>query len=483
LFKLLIAIAPVLMHWSIVIGLGARIILRRRDIGTSLAWLTLVALFPFVGAGLYLLIGELWLARTRVQRAAAAGEHFDRQIGTLIAHSATAWAYERDVDRTLHAYASRGLGVPTLAGNQLELFSNAASTFDAMIRDIDASTRTCHMLFYIWASGGRGDEVADALIRAQHRGVACRVLVDAVGSRSFLASDRAAIMRRAGIELAAALPVGRLRSLFARIDLRNHRKIAVFDGAVAYCGSLNLADPTHFKQNLKVGEWIDVMARVQGPTAQALDVTMLHDWYVETGRMVAPDCSRLVQADPSAPGSAVAVISSGPAQTSRATQDMILAMLYGAREEIIITTPYFIPGDVMMNALIIAARCGVRVRVVLPAKVDSRLVRLASRAYFDDLLAEGIELLLYRGGLLHAKTVTVDRSVTMIGSANLDRRSFSVNFETSLFIYDNQFTSRVRALQQDYAEDATSIIAAEWKNRSLAVRLAENTTQLLSPLL
>lgn len=477
----LIAIVPAVLHWGVVLGLGARIILKRRDIGSSLAWLTLVAAVPVIGASLYLLIGELWLARSRVRRARAAGEKFDELVGGLVPHAVACWKAERDVDRTLNAYASRSLRMPALTGNQLRLFRDANGTFDAIIADIDAAQETCHLLFFIWAAGGRTREVGEALKRAASRGVTCRVLLDAVGSRAFLSSEMARDMRRIGVEVEAALPVGRLRSLLSRIDLRNHRKIVAIDGRIGYCGSLNLADPAEFKKHAKVGQWIDVMVRVEGPTAMVLDLTMLHDWYVETGRVVMPrprpSAERLLR------GAAVQVISSGPGQTPRATQDMVLAMLYGAREEVIITTPYFIPGDVMMNALITAARCGVDVTIVLPAKVDSKLVRYASRAYFDDLLAEGVRVMLYRGGLLHAKTVTVDNTVAMLGSANMDRRSFSVNFETSLFIYDDFETGKVRLLQEEYMSDSEAIVGADWAMRSTGIRLVENATQLLSPLL
>ena len=481
--KFIFAALPVILHWSIVLGLGTRIILSRRDIGTSLAWLTLVAIFPFIGAGLYLLIGELWLARSRVRRTIIAGQQFDTQVKDLLPHETELWSHELDVDRTLNAYATRGLGIPTLQGNRITLFSKAHATFDAMVRDIDNATHTCHLLFYIWCPGGKADHIIEALIRARSRGVTCIVLLDAVGSRPFLNSPHAQTLRNAGVEVATALPVGRLRSILERIDLRNHRKIVAIDGRVAYCGSLNLADPAFFKQNAKVGEWIDIMARVEGPAARMLDLTILHDWYVETGRLELPRDEPIDWKEIEGKGSPLSVISSGPGQWPRATQDMILAMLYGARKEIIITTPYFVPGDIMMNALITAARCGVSVRVVLPAKVDSKLVRYASRAYFDDLLQEGIEVLLFRSGLLHAKTVTVDRSVALLGSANMDRRSFSVNFETSMFIYDDAVTERIRDLQLEYIADADSIDAAIWSRRHTGVRLVENAAQLLSPLL
>lgn len=477
----LFAWLTVVLHWGIIIGLGFRIVMRRRPTGVSLAWLTIVAVVPFVGAVLYLLVGELWLAGFRVRRAKELGGRNRARLRELRVESEAHLASDDELARTLNAYASHGLGVPTLTGNEVEIFSEAGDVFAAMVRDIDLAKRRCLLLFYIWSPGGRSDAVGDALIRAAQRGVDCRVLLDAVGSQAFFGSALHRRMREAGIKVCGALPVGKLRSLLARIDLRNHRKVVAIDGRVGYCGSLNLADPQHFK--ISKGPWVDMMARVEGPTAEALELIIQQDWWVEAGEADS-DPFEDVNIGAYRPGNvAIQVVSSGPGQSPRATQDMLLTLVYAAHDELIITTPYFIPSEAMENAMIAAARRGVRVSLVLPEKVDSRMVQLASRGYFGELLEKGVEIWLFRDGLLHAKTMSADRSVCMFGSANIDRRSFGVNFETSMFIYDTNVTSQLVALQRSYMQRSTRITFEDWAGRGLGQRFVEGATQLAAPLL
>ncbi|RMH14014.1 MAG: cardiolipin synthase [Planctomycetota bacterium] len=473
-------LGALVLNWGIIVGLGFRIIIKRRPAGVSLAWLTIIVVVPFVGALLYLLVGELWLAGWRVRRARILGEPYRQRLAELRQESEAHLHHDDHLARVLDAYGSRGIGSPTLTGNTVQIHSDAGDAFAAMVHDIDHAARRCLLLFYIWHPGGRSDEIAEALIRAADRGVECRVLLDAVGSSSFFGSSLCRRLRSAGVEVTSALPVGRFRSLLARIDLRNHRKIIAIDGRIGYCGSLNLADPKYFKPNK--GPWIDMMARVEGPAAEALELIIQHDLWLEHGRDDQVPFED-VNIGPYRPGNvAIQVVSSGPGQSPRAMQDMLLTMVYSAETELIITTPYFIPSESMLAALVAAARRGVRVTIVVPERVDSPLVQFASRAYFNDLLDENIRLLLFRGGLLHAKTMSADRQVCMFGSANLDRRSFGVNFETSMFIYDRAVTEQLVALQQSYMNQSIEV-AEPFRKRGPHRRLLENATQLLAPLL
>ncbi len=470
-----------MMHWGIIIGLGFRIVTKRRPTGVSLAWLTVIATLPFVGAVVYLLVGELWLAGFRVRRARSLGDQKRARLRELRVESEAHIGVSSGPAQALDAYASHGLGVPTLAGNRVDLYPEADQAFEAMVRDIDNARRRCLLLFYIWSCGGRADAVGEALIRAARRGLECRVLLDAVGSRPFFGCDLDRRMREAGVQVREALPVGRLRSVLARIDLRNHRKIMSIDGRVGYCGSLNLADPKFFK--IRKGPWVDMIARVEGPAAEALELIVQQDWWVEQGQEGGKPFED-VNIGAYRPGEVpIQVVSSGPGQTPRATHDMLLTLVYAATRELIITTPYFIPSEPMENALIGAARRGVRVSLVLPDKVDSLMVKHASRAYYQELLDEGIEIRLFRNGLLHAKTMSADGSVCMFGSANIDRRSFDVNFETTMFIYDEGVTAQLVALQRSYMDRSVRVDREAWSRRGVHRRLIEGAAQLASPLL
>ena len=221
-----------------------------------------------------------------------------------------------------------------------------------LVADIDAARRTVHLEFYIWAAGGDADHVVEALLRAAGHGVICRVLVDAVGSHEFLECPLATRLKDGGVQLHAALPANLLRMLFYRIDLRMHRKIAVIDGEIAYTGSMNLVDPRFFKQNAGVGEWIDALVRLRGPAVEALGVTFVEDWELETGEGI----EKLretgdVHAVAEAGSSVVQVIPSGPILPVQAIQAILLSAIYRAREELVLTTPYFVPDELLLATL------------------------------------------------------------------------------------------------------------------------------------
>jgi cardiolipin synthase len=309
-------------------------------------------------------------------------------------------------------------------------------------------------------------------------------LVDAVGSRDFLRSELAGRMRRGGVILQAALQAGLVRMLFVRFDLRMHRKIAVIDGEVAYTGSLNLVDPRFFKKDAGVGEWVDAMVRVQGPAVEPLAITFLEDWALETTE--TPEQLRkigIVRSLSERGPAAIQVIPSGPAIRGEAIQRILLMAIYAARRELVLTTPYFVPDESLAAALLSAAERGVAVTLIVPARVDSLLVRWASQAYKGDLMAAGVRVLLFDGGLLHTKSVTIDGQVSLFGSLNLDPRSLHLNFEITLATYDADFTARLRQLQQSYIADARPMDLEAWQSRSKTTRLVENTARLFGPLL
>jgi len=479
-----LAVALFLADWCIRLGLSLRVVMVRRPIGTSLAWLTVILVFPFGGALIYLLIGETRLGSRRAERARNIHAPYQRWLDDLQGRRQVDWSALGAECEPLARLTEAAVGIPALPGNELTLLDDDGAVFDALVADIDAAQRTCHLEFYIWHVGGRADDVAAALLRAAARGVVCRVLVDAVGSKQFLRSALAESLRGGGVALRAALPVSLLRMLFVRFDLRMHRKIVVLDGETAYTGSLNLVDPRFFKQDAGVGEWIDAMVRLRGPAVEALGITFLEDWELETGEgleklRATGDVHRL---DPCGPAT-VQAAPSGPAVRGDAIEQVLLMAVYAARNEIVLTTPYFVPDEPLLIALIAAARRGVVVTLLAPERVDSKLVRYASQAYYEDLLAGGVRLALFRGGLLHTKSVAVDGEFALFGSLNLDPRSLRLNFEITLAIYDRDFTCRLRKLQEAYLAKCEFLTAERWRGRGRGTRLKENVLRLLGPLL
>ncbi|MBM4109390.1 MAG: cardiolipin synthase [Phycisphaerae bacterium] len=480
--------ALALLDVAIRLILALRVLMRPIPVPETLAWLLLLLILPIGSTAIYLLIGEIRLGSRRAARSASIARDAESRTVALWRHRHQDWEARDSAWPSIANLCTAVSALPPLRGNRLELLSNSAAVLDRLVADIDAATRHVHLLYFIWMVAGRGDDVARALTRAAQRGVDCRVLVDAVGSRPFLRSPLAQSLRAAGVQVVASLPVNPLRLLLARIDLRNHRKIAVIDGAIAYTGSQNLTDDT-FKVRRKglgsqVGPWLDATLRIRGPAVHALELVFLRDWLLDADTPTPPLDSFLpddLQADPDA--SVVHVVPSGPGPHPDAIHQAILQTLYSAREEIILTTPYFVPDEATKHALRAAAMRGVAVTLLLPRNNDSILVSRASKSHYAALLNAGVRILHHHPGLLHAKTITIDRRLALLGSANLDTRSFYLNFETTLWIYDDEFASVVRFMQTGYMAHADAVEPHEWAARSAMQRFLDNAAQLVGPLL
>ncbi|MCB1020592.1 MAG: cardiolipin synthase [Bryobacterales bacterium] len=467
-------------HWLLVLLFSLRVMRRRAPVGVSLAWLLIIFVAPFVGVLLYVLFGEKRLARRRLAqlaRSTPAILEWQRRLGERFGAPPAESARTALIERL----AEGAQGRPKLRGNNLALLTDADSVFDAMIRDIDSATTSCDAEFYIWDEGGRTADVADALVRAAARGVRCRALADALGSERFLRRPLARKLREAGVTLRSALPAGLRQALYSRTDLRNHRKALVVDGRIAYTGSQNLADPRFFEQNAGAGQWVDAMVRVTGPAVLPISGVFELDWALETAGALELDEGERVEAE--AGSAAVQVVPSGPDSRPGTINQLFLSALYSAERKLTITTPYFIPDDALLGALEAAAARGVETTLIVPARNNSRMVRFASSAHYDGLLAAGVRIAHFNAGLLHTKSITVDDAFSIFGSANLDIRSLWLNLEISLFIYDQTFTSELSALQQRYLADSTLIRLEEWRRRPNWVRWAEDVFRLLSPLL
>jgi cardiolipin synthase len=486
--QLLYASASIAFILQIVIlaGIAVRVIMLRPAPGVALAWLLLVSALPLIGLVVYLLFGERRIGQKRAQRMAAQKADFEELGKAFIeAHMTSVdWSTHPPESQMMDRLGKNKRGIPTLSGNELTLYSDTQEVLQAIAADVDRAESSVLMAFYIWHEGGTADAVVEAVIRAARRGVRCRLLIDQLGARPWWRGKQPRRLEEEGVELQQALPVGLLRGFVTRNDLRLHRKIVTIDGRIGWTGSMNLVDPRFFKQDAGVGEWIDAMVRVEGNAVLVLGATLIGDWQRETGEDIrrlieSADLSRargVGQAD-------VQVIPSGPGESSDALLQMLLGLINGARRELILTTPYFVPDDAMLRALRGAAGRGAEVDLIVPARVDSMLVRYASRSYYDDLMDAGVRIRPFRGGLLHTKSITVDGEMSMIGTANLDMRSLWLNYEISMFVYDAGFTRRLRSLQTSYLEDCYTIDRQAWMSRRFVPRFVENAFRLVSPLL
>jgi cardiolipin synthase len=469
----------------LVLGLFVRVIMRRRPVGVLLAWMAIILSVPVLGSLIYLVVGESRISRKYLKRGLSIQSQYANWKQTLCARANVDWTDVSPQAMALQNQARTVTGFPALQGNRLELLQDADEVFRSLIGAIARSRRSCHLEFYIWYAGGLADELLEAVIAAARRGVVCRLLLDALGSKPFLRSAAVGRLKDAGVELAVALPVGLFTTLVTRADLRNHRKLAVIDGEVAWTGSQNLVDPRFFKQDEGVGQWVDAMFRIEGPVVEALGGLFINDWEVAAGAgldsLEVTDVRPVTVPDPGPVP--VQVIPSGPIPQPLAILQMILGAFYAAQRELIITTPYFVPDESVLNALLSAAHRGVKVILLLPATNDSWLVDLAGKAVFADLLEAGVQIAAFKGGLLHTKSITVDGEFALFGSVNMDMRSLWLNFELSLLIYDREATALIRRMQQGYLDDSDPVSLNEWGQRTFKQRFLENAVHLLAPLL
>jgi cardiolipin synthase len=285
-------------------------------------------------------------------------------------------------------------------------------------------------------------------------------------------------LEKHGVEVYGLLKIHPLRRPMARLDVRNHRKLAVIDGRLGYCGSTNIHD---LDFDLDEGVWHQITARVAGPAVLQLQLVFLEDWFMSTERI--PDDADLLPEQQEQGDVVVQVFPSGPAYGVDGVQHLFTEAIHNARERVIVTTPYFVPDDPTLLALRLAALRGAEVNVVVPETSDSSLADAAGRAFFDRLVDTGARVYRYPSGILHAKTISVDHSIALIGTANFDRRSMFLNYEVTLVIHDARITADLRNRQQRYIDRSSQIDQEQWCRRSTWEQVRDDTASLLSPIL
>lgn len=465
-------------YWMITLSVVVRIMVRRRSVSSTLAWLLVILALPVVGVLAYLLIGELSLGRRReALTIAMSREYLDdrRHYGTAATQNLPGGEAALPIHRMMQSLT----GLCAVSCQHLTLLTTPEDIFSRLIQDLDAAKSSIRMEFFIWYPGGKVDDVMAALMRARERGVSVEILVDHAGSRPFFRSTAYRQMRDAGMEVIPALPVHLWRFFFRRLDLRLHRKLVVIDHHVAYSGSMNMADPAHFQQDQNVGQWIDVMLRMEGQAAQALSRVFSWDWEVET-----EERRWFVPPDPEPQGEEwVSVLPSGPGVGEDLIEQAVMAAVYRANDRIEICTPYFVPSEELFDALCNAARRQVQVDLILPRRNNSRLVQWASQSYFETLLSLGVRIYWFDDGLLHTKALMVDRRLALVGSVNLDVRSLQLNYELSMVLFTPASCELIVECLDNYRYRSQRLDADTWARRPRRHRIMERLLFFLSPLL
>ena len=454
--------------------LGGWIILQKREPVATLSWLFTLALLPYIGFVVYHVFGPQRIQRQRLKRARARLP--DGTLG-VDGEGSNQLPDARELARL--ARATTGMGVS--CARSVRLLIDGAAKYAALIEDIRAATAHVHLEYYIFQPDASGTALRDALVDAARRGVKVRLLLDAIGSapcpRTFFAA-----LEASGGEVAWFHPT-RLLRFWVRpwLNLRTHRKIVVIDHVIGYAGGINVTDDEHDGLRPDTA-FRDLHMRLEGHAVRALQLVFLEDWVYATGR--GGFVSAFTASVPPVAGGPinVQVLTSGPDSRWEPIHRLQVGLIHAATRRVWLATPYFVPGEAAMMALTSAALGGLDVRLLVPRASDSRLVTLAARSYFDDLMAAGVKIHEYGPRMLHTKALLIDDSAALVGSANFDHRSFRLNFEVAMLFQDAGVAADVaRVLEGDFA--AAKPVRADRARPLFRSRLPEALARLASPLL
>ncbi|TPW71548.1 cardiolipin synthase [Schumannella sp. 10F1B-5-1] len=471
----------------LVIDFAARIaalaiIPRNRRPQTAMAWLLAIFLIPYLGILIFLLFGSHRLPRRRRQKQREINQYILEQTeGIERVTESDPWPpWLRpivELNRTLGA-------MPLVGGNTAELYDDNDRALRAMTEEIRRAKRLIHCEFYIFSLDSTTEPFFQALEDAVKRGVKVRVLLDHLGNFRYPGFRRTKKrLTEMGADWHLMLPVLPLQGHWRRPDLRNHRKLLVIDGEVAWTGSQNVIEtPYQSRKNHRRGlHWKDFMARFEGPIVAGIDALFVTDWYSETDELLEREAA---EARDEVHGSLdCQVVPSGPGFPGENNLRLFNALLYGAQRKAIVVSPYFVPDDSMLYAITTAAQKGVEVQLFVSEIGDQFFVFHAQRSYYEALLKAGVRIFLYaKPTILHAKHMTIDDEVSVIGSSNMDMRSFTLDLEISVMVRDRGFTESLRAIEDDYRAHSREITLDEWMARPLRRKVLDNFARLTAAL-
>ncbi|NOX58483.1 MAG: cardiolipin synthase [Planctomycetes bacterium] len=464
----------------VLVGAAIVVVLRRRrEPRAMLVWILTLLLLPVLGLVFFLMAGELRMERTRRQRR----RHRERLL-PLLARSIEHLEKTHGEKGTKHhaamvmRLATRVSGRVPTTGNNVTIYHEDEQNFLAIVEAIENAHHHVHLEYYIFQPDETGRSLRDLLVRKAKEGIKVRLLVDYVGCWNWPRSFKRSFTD-GGVDLAFFLPVVPWRGRW-RVNLRNHRKIVIVDGSVGFTGSQNIGD--EYRGRLaKYGPWRDTHMRIVGPAVHHLQEIFIEDWhYAAKEKLPVADFFPEVQ---SAGDQIVQVIASGPENNARTMHHLLMSSMGGAQKSVCIITPYFAPDTTMIVALQSAAYRGLRVKLLIPSFSNHWLTLWAGRSFYKELIDAGVEIFEYRHALLHSKVVIVDDAWAMVGSANMDQRSFRINFEVTTILYDDALTRNLRQDFDTLLSKAERIESTQPETLSFRDSLVLGVARLISPLL
>ena len=459
------------------------IFFERKNASSTWAWLMVLFFIPVLGFILYLIFGRklshrnifIWDTKSRL----GVERRVNEQLAILESDNIP---YKQEVLRQykeLYYLHLKHNDAIYSQNNLINLYIDGEEKFSALIDDLEAATDHIHMVYYIIRQDQLGTKIADILIKKANEGVDVRLLYDDMGSRG-LGKRFLRRLRHAGVHVEAFFPP-KIPKINLKINFRNHRKIAVIDGKIGYIGGFNIGDE-YLGKSEKFGYWRDTHLRIQGDAVQTLQTRFILDWNQASRERIEYNERYYIKAiEHSDVG--VQIVSSGPDSDWEQIKYGYIKMILAAKEYVYIQTPYFIPDESLMDALRIAALSGVKIKIMIPNKPDHVFVYWATLSYVGELLNEGAEIYLYQNGFLHAKTIVVDGKVSSVGTANIDVRSFRLNFEVNAFLYDVKMAEKLVAAFKEDIHVSTQMTKHLYEKRSLIIKFKESVSRLLSPIL
>ncbi|MFD2629275.1 cardiolipin synthase [Oceanobacillus kapialis] len=465
------------------IALGVSIIfLERKDATSTWAWLMVLLFIPIIGFFLYLIFGKpiskrrifTWDTKSRLgvkkavqsQLRAIEEERFEFKHKEIAEYEDLVYLHLRNDDAIF------------TQDNSVDIYTDGEEKFDALIQDLQKANDHIHLLYYILRSDQLGKRIAEVLIKKANEGVEVRVLYDDMGSRT-LKPKYIRRLRQAGAQVEAFFPP-KIPKINFKINYRNHRKLAIIDGKVGYTGGFNIGDE-YLGKKKKFGYWRDTHLRICGDAVKNMQTRFILDWNQASRNHILYDERYYRSKHKGDVG--IQIVSSGPDSEWEQIKNGYIKMIMSAKEYVYIQTPYFIPDESLRDTLRIATLSGVKVRIMIPNKPDHPFVYWATLSYIGDLLNAGAEIFIYQNGFLHAKTIIVDGKIASVGTANIDVRSFRLNFEVNAFLYDKDVTARLVQAFNDDIKLSTQMTKKLYDQRSIGIRFKESISRLLSPVL
>lgn len=472
----------------IVVDLAIRIVVLgiipgNRRPTTAMAWLLCIFFLPYIGLILFLMFGNFRLSRRRREAQDAVNKRIvegTREVASQVGtYEGPAWVRSAmELNQNLGFF-------PALGGNAVQLIDGYQASLDAMADEVSKATEYVNAEFYIMSSDSCTNRLFCELEAAAERGVRVRVLFDHIGSLR-VPGYRTMIRRlnASQIQWRRMLPLMPVKRQWRRPDLRNHRKILVVDGRIGFTGSQNIIEPSyHKRKNHMIGrQWVELMSRLEGPIVGTLNVMFATDWSAETEETLESQLAAY-HWDSFSGGSLCQVVPSGPGFVTENNLRLFNTLLYSAEECITISSPYFVPDDSLLYAITTAAQRGVLVELFVSEVGDQFLVHHAQRSYYEALLKAGVHIFLYPKPLvLHAKHFTVDYDVAVIGSSNMDMRSFSLNLEVTVMMIDRDVVKQMHLVEDNYRAMSRELKLEEWRNRPILARYVDNVARLTATL-